>query len=176
MDLARIAAAANKLYLPPPLVKTLLPTSQSHPQTWKYTFKQPEDAWYHTNYEDSDWQSGPGGFGTDGTPGTSVRTVWNTSDIWVRRSFDLDEIPSQGDISLTLHHDEDAEVYINGRLVQKVANYTTSYNLFPLAPKAVEVLKAGRNLIAIHCHQTRGGQYIDAGLSLLIENVRSTDR
>ncbi len=114
MDLERIAVAANKLYLPPPIVKTLVPTSQSQPQTWKYTFEKPEAAWFQTDFEDSDWQSGPGGFGTEGTPGTSVRTVWNTSDIWVRRPFDLDDIPSQGDISLTLHHDENTEVYING--------------------------------------------------------------
>ena len=119
MDLERIAAAANKLYLPPPIVKTLVPTSQSQPQTWKYTFEKPGDDWFQTDFEDADWKSGPGGFGTEGTPGTSVRTVWNTSDIWIRRTFDLDDIPSQGDISLTIHHDEDAEVYINGRLVQK---------------------------------------------------------
>ena len=169
MDLERIAAAANKLYLPPPIVKTLVPTSQSQPQTWKYTFEKPGDSWFQTDFEDTDWKTGPGGFGTDGTPGTSVRTVWNTSDIWICRAFDLDEIPSQGDISLNLHHDEDAEVYINGRLVQKVGNYTTGYNSFPLAPEAVKALKAGRNVIAIHCHQTQGGQYIDAGLSLLIE-------
>ena len=105
-----------------------------------------------------------------------MRTVWNTSDIWVRRPFDLDDIPSQGDISLTLHHDENTEVYINGRLVQRVGNYTTSYNSFPLVPEAVKALKVGRNVIAIHCHQTQGGQYIDAGLSLLIENARSTRR
>jgi hypothetical protein len=32
-----------------------------------------------------------------------------------------------------------------------------------IAPAAAATLKAGRNLIAIHCHQQRGGQYIDAG-------------
>ncbi len=60
--------------------------------------------------------------------------------------------------------------------VTTLTNYTTSYSSFPLAPEAVKTLKVGQNVLAIHCHQTQGGQYIDAGISVLIENVRSTRR
>jgi hypothetical protein len=172
MDLERIAAAASKLYLPPPIVKTLVPTSQNQPQTWRYALEEPGREWVQPGFDDAGWMSGPGGFGTQGTPGTSVRTVWSTSDIWIRRTFELDEIPSQGDISLTVHHDEDAEIYINGQRVQQLSRYTTAYVSVPLDAEAVQALKKGRNVIAIHCHQTQGGQYIDAGLSLLIENAR----
>ena len=42
--------------------------------------------------------------------------------------------------------------------------YTTQYEPLPLNADARATLKPGENLIAIHCHQTSGGQYIDAGL------------
>jgi hypothetical protein len=150
-------------------VTELVATSQSQPQTWKYTVHPPTGDWQSPDYDDSNWQSGPGGFGTEGTPGTTVRTVWDKADIWIRRSFDLTNVPTQGDICLTIHHDENAEVYINGQLVQELKGYTTGYKTFPLMPRAIKALKSGSNSIAIHCHQTGGGQYIDAGLSIMID-------
>ena len=77
--------------------------------------------------------------------------------------------PSQGQISLAIHHDEDAEVYINGQLVKSLANYVTGYNNMTLSASATKALRKGTNTIAVHCHQTRGGQYIDAGLTLVLE-------
>ncbi len=169
LDLDRMAAAARKLYLPPPAFKQLVASSSSQPQTWAYTTEKPGDDWMKPKFTADSWKTGPGGFGTEGTPGAVVHTVWNTSDIWIRRSFTLDSLPDRGELCLDLHHDEDAEVYLNGQEVLTVTGYTTGYTHAPLAPDAARLLKEGENTIAIHCRQTRGGQYIDAGLSLLIE-------
>ena len=169
MDLQRIAEAARKLYLPPPVVKELVASSKAQPQEWSYTTEKPGDDWMKPDFDAAGWKTGPAGFGTEGTPGTVVRTVWNTSDIWIRRTFTLDTLPSAGNLCLSIHHDEDAEVYINGELAKSFKGYTTSYAVAVLSPKAAKLLKTGENTIAIHCRQTRGGQYIDAGLSLLIE-------
>jgi hypothetical protein len=68
------------------------------------------------------------------------------------------------DVELWLHHDDDVQVYVNGVLAVQRDGWTTSYDAVPLSEVAKEGLKAGRNLIAIHCRQNGGGQYVDAGL------------
>jgi hypothetical protein len=132
---------------------------------WAWTTQKPADGWEQPGFDDSSWQRGPAGFGTRGTPGTTVRTEWRTSDIWIRRTFELNtDIDELGDLQLIIHHDEDAEVYINGQRVLEVTGYTTSYAVMPMKADAAKALKKGQNVIAIRCRQTGGGQYIDAGL------------
>jgi hypothetical protein len=139
-------------------------TSQKAPHEWRYTTTKPPDDWNRTDADISSWQTGPGGFGTRETPGAVVRTEWKTSDIWIRRNFDLSDKQSLDRLQLTMHHDEDAEVYLNGVLAAKVAGYATDYQWFDIRREARAALHPGKNVIAIHCKQTGGGQYIDAGL------------
>jgi hypothetical protein len=168
MDTEKIAAANRRLYLPPPIIKPIVPTSQQQGQIWRFTTSKPADGWEKGDFDDSAWQEGPGGFGTEGTPGAFVRTEWNTSDIWLRRTFELKNMTLNRP-ELMLHHDEDAEVYINGRLIAKLEGYSTSYIWITLDEMASQALKVGKNCLAIHCRQTTGGQYIDAGLIDVME-------
>ena len=92
-----------------------------------------------------------------------VRTDWSTPDIWLRREFTL---PGRqwDNLQLWIHHDEDAEIYVNGVPAANVSGYTTDYEEAPLNTAGKAALKPGNNVIAVHCHQTGGGQYIDVGL------------
>ena len=72
--------------------------------------------------------------------------------------------PGVYDFALRIHHDEDADVFLNGELIAKVTGFTTQYIDVPLDQAAAELLKSGKNTLAVHCHQTGGGQYIDVGL------------
>jgi hypothetical protein len=45
----------------------------------------------------------------------------------------------------------------------KNSGYFSSYDAVPLTSAGRAALKPGKNLIAVHCHQTGGGQYIDLG-------------
>lgn len=144
----------------PPVVKPLVNSSENSPFVWDYTTSRPTGDWHAMDYETVGWKQGPAGFGTAGTPGAKVRTRWDSSDIWIRRSFKL-EGPLPQRVGLRIHHDEDAQVYVNGKQVAELENWTTGYDLEEIPGS---VLREGRNVIAIHCHQTDGGQYIDCGL------------
>lgn len=165
IDEARARAAAMKLYGPPPVFKTepILADARTKPQDWRYTFDAPAEGWKTAAFDDAAWKQGRGGFGTKATPNTTVNTVWDKSDIWVRRGFELPEGKLK-DPHLVLFHDEDVEVYLNGVLAFKTTGYTTNYETFPISPEAAAALKPGKNVIAIHCQQTGGGQYVDAGI------------
>lgn len=154
-------AAANRGHVPK--IRTLVNTSVGEGQSWRYTFDKPADDWFESGFDDSAWAVGPGGFGTAATPGAVVRTTWNTGDIWLRREVELKEFKPEN-LLLLLHHDEDAEVYINGVLAAKVGEFTKNYEECSIEPAARAALKTGRNIIAVHCKQTGGGQYIDLGL------------
>ena len=149
----------------------VLPTSFVDGRSWNYTFTQPTATnWYAKTFNDSGWQTDLGGFGTSFTPGVNVRTTWDTNDIWMRQNFSLGNLtPAMLDsLILNVHHDEDCEIYLNGVLASTLTGYTSSYQIFPINDLAKKALIAnGSNNIAIHCHQTYGGQYMDAGLSLL---------
>jgi len=156
--------AANWAPMPrPPIVRAILPAADQEPGMWRYTTQRPPEGWFRPDFDASGWRQGRSGFGTAGTPGAVVNTVWNTANIWLRREV---EIPSlSGNPELWLHHDEDAEIYVNGVLAARVNGYTTAYETVPLNAAGRAALKPGKNLIAIHCRQTGGGQYIDLGLA-----------
>jgi hypothetical protein len=169
LDPKETAKWHKALYGPPPTERVLIETSEKTGQKWKHTIDKPAAGWEKRDFDAARWKEAEGGFGTAMTPGSHVRTVWDTADIWIRREAELKGEPT-GDVMLRIHHDEDAEVYINGVLAGKTTGYITDYTSIPLTPAGRKALKVGTNVIAVHCHQTGGGQYIDVGLVELVEN------
>jgi len=164
-DLERMAAANRGDFSkvpPPPITREVVPTSEKEGVEWRYTFDKPADDWMKPGFDDSSWKKGAGGFGTRATPGAVVRTEWKTPDVWLRREFAL---PDEKFTSLQfrVHHDEDVEIYINGVLAGKFKNYLSEYEERPITAEGRAALKPGRNAIALHCLQTKGGQYVDVG-------------
>ena len=145
----------------------LVPSSQTTAQAWKYTTNTPPANWSATGFSDSAWSTGNGGFGTAGTPGAVVRTTWNTTDIWLRRTFNPGALTPQqlGNLIFNVHHDEDIEIYLNGVLAGSASGYTSTYGSLPMtAPGQAAILTNATNVLAVHCHQTAGGQYVDVGI------------
>jgi hypothetical protein len=165
-NLERLAAANRGDFSkipPPPIVKTVVPTSEESGIEWRYTTDKPAADWMKPAFDDSAWKKGPGGFGTKGSPGAAVRTEWKTPDIWLRREIDMPDAKFAS-LQFRVHHDEDVEVYVNGVLALKLKGFQGEYEEHPMTAAGKAALKPGKNLIAVHCLQTSGGQYVDVGI------------
>ncbi len=149
----------------PPKVTVVVPTSQQTPATWSYTTKRPAANWMNPDFDASAWSQGPGTFGTQGTPGSVVRTTWDTGDIWLRREITMPD-GHYPNLQFYVDHDEDVQIYVNGLPAASETGFNTGYDALPINGPALELLKPGAKvLLAVHCHQTGGGQNIDVGLA-----------
>ncbi|MDR3232555.1 MAG: cellulase family glycosylhydrolase [Planctomycetaceae bacterium] len=150
---------------PLPMGEVLTPTADL-PPVWKYTERKPADDWISPDFDDSAWKSGAAPFGAaEPNIARSPNTVWKSNKIYLRRTFELSETQRQGlsdkTLELRMYYDESPVVYLNGVKIKDGLFYTNQYETFTVdaAP-----LKTGRNVLAIECSNTTGGQYIDAGL------------
>lgn len=157
---ARVADA-NRGRLPR-LVR-VVGSAQAGAHVWRYTCTPPPEGWEQPGFDDASWEEGAAGFGAESTPGAIVRTAWTGPGIWLRRRFTIDGPVPEG-LLLEIHHDEDAEVWLNGVPAASADGYTTDYEEVEIAPAAAAALRPGENLVAVRCRQTAGGQYIDLGL------------
>ncbi len=155
----------------PPKVVEVIPTAKTEAAVWRYTTQQPADEWTKPEFDASSWKEGPSSFGTTGTPGAVVRTRWDTDDIWLRRAITMPDKTYSG-LQFYVDHDEDVQIYVNGVLAATQRGFTTGYVTMGIRHSARELLKPNATVtLAVHCHQTSGGQNIDVGLA----NVASPD-
>jgi hypothetical protein len=135
---------------------------QTSDKSYRYSAKEPATNWIGDDFDDSSWQVGQAPFGTIANP----KTQWNSSDLWLRRTFDWN-----GDLlkaaALVIFYDEDTEVFVNGKKIWNRTGYVTAYEMFEVTDAIKKAIRKGRNTLAIHTHQTGGGQFID--LALLAE-------
>ncbi|WP_207421518.1 glutaminase family protein [Desertivirga brevis] len=142
---------AEKIYTP------ILPAGDQAEYSVQYTETKPSNGWEGLGFNDNAWKSGPAPFGSEKG---QVRTEWKSNDIWVRRTFDLNKI-TEKPVFLKLNHDDNIEVYINGKPAYTKTGWTEGFAYIPVNKK---LLKTGRNIIAVHVANTAGGRWLDLGL------------
>ena len=102
-------------------------------------------------------------------PGFVQHTEWKTDDIWLRREITLPD-GEHPHLQFVVYHDEDVEIYVNGILAAEESGFTTSYVPLEISRAARAAMKPGAKImVAVHCHQTAGGQGIDVGLADVTE-------
>ncbi|HVZ26391.1 MAG TPA: DUF4965 domain-containing protein [Sediminibacterium sp.] len=143
-----------------PLYTTLLPIADEQAYQCRYTETAPAGNWMQPGFSDAGWQTGEAPFSNSKR---KAKTPWRTKDIWIRRAFTLDQIPSK-QLFLNLHHDDNVQVYLNGEEIYHCDCWNNKAELFPLSEAIKTKLHTGANILAIHCANTVGGSYLDAGL------------
>lgn len=136
------------------------------PTRWSYLEGPAPLGWETTGFDSSGWKSGPAGFGAQGTPGIRIRTPWNSNEIHLRATFEMPEIKADQALILRVFHDEDAEIFINGKPLKRLSGFSTSYEDLRLDQAEKSLFRAGKNTIAVRCSQSAGGQGVDLGLRL----------
>ena len=134
--------------------------------SWRYTVEQPAAGWIELGFDDSSWRTGASPFGSD----ASDNTNWGGPDIWLRLEFEVAD-PITKPLFLDAHIDDIAEFYVNGvhagdgRWIG--SGMQQLYQRIQCSAEVAAALKPGRNVLAIHCHDTGGGGAgIDAKLFL----------
>ena len=144
----------------PPKVTMLVPTEQK----WRYTTRKPAENWTKPDFDATSWKEGRAGFGTN-PPNFVEHTKWTSDDIWLRREITIPE-GQHPHLQFVAYHDEDVEIYVDGNLAAQENGFTTSYVPLEISRVARAAMQPGAKiLVAVHCHQTEGGQGIDVGLA-----------
>ncbi|MGN8058504.1 glutaminase domain-containing protein [Pedobacter sp. 22163] len=136
--------------------KEILPAADVLKYQASYSFDKPEAGWESNNYNDNSWKKAEAPFGDD----NSAKTKWNSDDLYFRRTFNITNVSATKKY-LKLNHDDNVIVYLNGKIIYKKNGWVSDYIYVPIED---ELLKTGKNVLAIHCKNTAGGRHLDAGL------------
>lgn len=149
----RFLGKEDEIYTP------VLPTADDEKYSVKYTEAQPSAGWINAGFDDSQWQTGIAPFGDN----DMANTKWLSHDLWVRRTFDIND-KNFDKLFLKINHDDNADVYLNGTKIYSVVGWVSKFKYVPLTAEIKQKLKAKNNLIAIHVVNTAGGAWLDVGL------------
>ena len=144
---------------------SVIATADEEPETWHFTTEQPAGAWQDPGFDHSSWKRGRASFGTRGTPNAAVNSIWNTSEIWLRKTFDLQDPETVLGATLRFYHDEDVQIFLNGRKLVQRRGYVTDYLEQPLSVAELRVLLDKLGLSARDLLRTGEDEYRARGLS-----------
>lgn len=140
--------------------KTILPASDEEFYDVKYTEISPAENWMKPGFEDSDWKTGKAPFGDNKS---AVKTHWTGKDLWVRRTFDLNDLDFNK-LFLKIQYDDNTEVYLNGNRIFEHQGWVSKISYLSLNDELKKHLVKGKNTLAIHTANTAGGQWLDFGI------------
>jgi hypothetical protein len=167
--------ANNWAPFPVPLpANTVLESSRLRPREWLYATVRPGPDWTQSELDykvwigrHPGWRKGPGGFGPSVDEAGGARTVWDGSEMWLRKPFviwghDLKHL------MLHVRHAGPVEIYLNGVLAAELLGSSAeSDDLVPASQEAVATLQPTDtlNTLAVHCAKAETAPAFDLGIS-----------
>lgn len=124
-------------------------------------------AWTLADFDDEMWDTWAMPVGNAGYM-SEVKTVWpggENTNLWVRRTFELDKINPRLSYALNVCHDDNYETYVNGHLLQKNTGWTDGKHPVQVHIPA-KYLNVGKNVIATYIQQNWGGKFYDCGINV----------
>ena len=138
----------------------ILPAADEKPMLLSYTETQPAADWTSISFADNAWKKAVGPAGSEPSQAT---TPWKKDEIWVRRTFNLEDI-SKNKWFLKIRHDDNATAYLNGKEIYKAEKLAGKFVYIPIDEATKKLLKKGTNVLAIYAKNTGGPSFLDAGL------------
>ena len=126
----------------------------------QFTTEKPADQWKEPDYGDSQWQQGQGVFDSREA---NAQTLWTGREIWIRRTVELAAVNIH-QLVLLAKYDDNTDIWLNGKLIFTAECCASGYREIALPTEIDHLLKPGKNVLAIHCVNTGGPGFIDAGL------------
>jgi len=140
--------------------RALLPHGEEQAYFSRYVENAPAAAWTNISFDDKNWEEGKGMFGPKDL---GAGTEWTSKNIWVRREFQISSLPVSN-LILLVKYDDNAEVYLNGEKIFSTGCCSSGFKEVEVPKSALQKLRAGKNVLAMHCENTGGPGFIDAGL------------
>ena len=137
--------------------ENVLPASDDQAYNAKFTETRPASGWENLSFNDESWKSGKAPFSDNKSDGG---TAWKSKDLWMRRTFMINNIDFNK-LYLKLRHDDNVEVFLNGKNIFEKKGWTHKFEYLPLDKS--DLIK-GKNVLSIHVANTAGGAYLDAGI------------
>lgn len=144
-------------------LKPVVPTSQQGQWYGNYTTSKPSGKWTAYGYDDSSWKRAEGAFGTKINE-PIAKTDWTTENIWVRRTFTLDESLEGRKVFLEFCNDDDAVFYINGIEVHNTGAVCSKNAIVKVPDEVVATMVKGENIIAAECRNPVANGLLDFGI------------
>lgn len=140
-------------------LQPVLPNAKYEAWEGEFVTNQPNAGWEQPDFKPDNWKTGKAAFGSQGMDQSN--TIWDTNEIWVRREFTFPETGTSK-LYLVYSHDDDFELYLNGKEIINTGNRARSNVVLELDKNSLNI--NGKNTIAAHCLDRGGLSYVDFGI------------